>query len=59
MHVSVMLEVLKGLLPALDYFANGLRKKKKEFWNIIKIGRTHTQDAVPIRLGQEFSGYES
>ena len=48
-----------NLLPALEMFEKALLKKSKEFHAIIKVGRTHLQDATPIRLGQEFSGYAS
>src|SRR5881392_349718 len=56
-HVSAA-EQLKGCLdPALEKLHDALEAKAKEFWNIIKIGRTHLMDATPVRLGQEFSGY--
>jgi fumarate hydratase class II len=45
------------LIPALESLQSALEAKAKEFWHIIKIGRTHLMDATPIRLGQEFSGY--
>jgi len=48
----------KELIPNLKDLESSLKKKVKEFWGIIKIGRTHLQDATPIRLGQEFSGYK-
>ena len=57
MHIATALEVNQGLLPALQNLHTALRKKSKEFSRIIKLGRTHTQDATPITLGQEFSGY--
>jgi fumarate hydratase class II len=57
MHVSVAIELNSRLLPALKSLRDALNKKAKEFADIIKIGRTHTQDAVPLSLGQEFSGY--
>ena len=57
MHVAVMIDLHKYLLPALDNLETNLDKKVKDFANIIKIGRTHTQDATPLTLGQEFSGY--
>lgn len=50
-------EVNSRLLPSLKQLRDSLAKKSKEFDKIIKIGRTHTQDAVPLTLGQEFSGY--
>src|SRR5439155_10599892 len=45
------------LIPALEKLHAALETKAKEFWHVIKIGRTHLMDATPIRLGQEFSGY--
>lgn len=59
MHVSVMIDLHKCLLPVLENFHSNLETKVKEFGNIIKIGRTHTQDATPLTLGQEFSGYST
>lgn len=57
MHIATALEINSRLLPALDFFHDELLKKSRKFEHIIKIGRTHTQDAVPLTLGQEFSGY--
>lgn len=57
MHIAACLEVTNRLLPALTKFHEALRKKQLEFDHIIKIGRTHLQDATPLTLGQEFSGY--
>ncbi len=57
MHVAATCEIKEKLIPALNYLHVALDKKAKEFKNIIKIGRTHLQDATPITLGQEFSGY--
>uniref|UniRef100_A0A0N5AZQ1 fumarate hydratase n=1 Tax=Syphacia muris TaxID=451379 RepID=A0A0N5AZQ1_9BILA len=57
MHIAVAREVNSRLLPALTQLHDALAKKSKEFEGIVKIGRTHTQDAVPLTLGQEFSGY--
>jgi fumarate hydratase class II len=57
MHISVALEITQKLKPSLQILHDGLKKKSDEFKDIIKIGRTHTQDAVPLTLGQEFSGY--
>lgn len=57
MHVATLLEAHKVLLPGLRLLAEALESKSQEFKDIIKIGRTHTQDATPITLGQEFSGY--
>jgi fumarate hydratase class II len=56
-HVSASEGVLKTLVPELDRLRKALDAKAHEFDAIVKIGRTHLQDAVPIRLGQEFSGY--
>jgi fumarate hydratase class II len=58
-HVSALEAIEKTLLPALKKLHKALDKKAKEFDKIVKIGRTHLQDATPIRLGQEFSGYAS
>jgi fumarate hydratase class II len=57
MHIACALEVIERLLPALRHLHGALDSKAKAWANIIKIGRTHTQDATPITLGQEFSGY--
>ena len=57
MHIATAMSVRDVLLPGLDKLASGLEQKAEEFKNIIKIGRTHTQDATPLTLGQEFSGY--
>ena len=57
MHVAVVIETMARLVPALDALHAALDAKAEEFAPIIKIGRTHTQDATPITLGQEFSGY--
>merc|ERR1712142_1232955 len=57
MHIATAQEIHNTLLPGLEKLLAGLEKKSKEFENIIKIGRTHTQDATPLTLGQEFSGY--
>ncbi|MDB9987442.1 class II fumarate hydratase [Candidatus Pelagibacter sp.] len=58
MHISVAQETISKLLPSLKILEKELEKKSKEFKNIIKIGRTHLQDATPLSLGQEFSGYQ-
>jgi fumarate hydratase, class II len=58
MHISVAQETTSKLLPSLKILEKKLAKKSKEFKNIIKIGRTHLQDATPLSLGQEFSGYQ-
>lgn len=57
MHIATVLEVEKKLLPALTLLKSTLEKKVEDFKGIIKIGRTHLQDATPLSLGQEFSGY--
>jgi len=57
MHVAAVLGIAKKLLPALNTLRNTLQSKSEEFSSIIKIGRTHLQDATPLTLGQEFSGY--
>jgi fumarate hydratase class II len=57
MHVATAMSVRDVLLPGLTQLAEGLEAKAAEFKDIIKIGRTHTQDATPLTLGQEFSGY--
>ncbi len=57
MHISAAEEIHHNLLPALRKLRNALNDKSREFRKIIKIGRTHTQDATPCTLGQEFSGY--
>ena len=58
-HVSALEEVDKSLIPALQQLHQSLAKKAQEFDDVVKIGRTHLQDAVPVRLGQEFSAYAS
>ncbi len=58
-HVAALLEIDQSLLPALRELEDSLAKKAKEFDPIVKAGRTHLMDATPIRLGQEFSGYQS
>ena len=58
MHISVAQETISKLLPNLKILEKELGKKSKEFKDIIKIGRTHLQDATPLSLGQEFSGYQ-
>lgn len=57
LHVAAVLAIESSLLPALRYLHETLRQKAVEFDDVVKIGRTHLMDAVPIRLGQEFSGY--
>ncbi len=59
MHIAIALKTRDLLIPSLSLLNNELKKKVKEFNKIVKIGRTHLQDATPISLGQEFSGYQS
>jgi fumarate hydratase, class II len=57
MHIAAAQEIAQRLLPALAHLHKALEKKSREFARIVKIGRTHLQDATPLTLGQEFSGY--
>lgn len=57
MHIAAALELSRGLLPALRRLEQALQAKAESFSGLIKIGRTHLQDATPVTLGQEFSGY--
>src|SRR6266481_4276692 len=57
MHIAATRGIIADLIPALGELLGALRGKEKAFANIVKIGRTHTQDATPLTLGQEFSGY--
>jgi fumarate hydratase class II len=57
LHLTALISIKDRLLPALDIFHAALLQKASEFEKVIKIGRTHLQDAVPLTLGQEFSGY--
>lgn len=57
MHIAAAMAFQNKLIPAVKNLRDGLKKKQEEFKDIIKIGRTHLQDAVPLTLGQEFSGY--
>ncbi|MEA2894531.1 MAG: fumarate hydratase, class [Bradyrhizobium sp.] len=59
MHIAAAERISADLIPALSELHAALRKKQKAFAGIVKIGRTHTQDATPLTLGQEFSGYAS
>lgn len=59
MHIATAIEVTSRLLPALDHLIAALKAKEEKFAHLIKIGRTHTQDATPVTLGQEFSGYRA
>jgi fumarate hydratase class II len=57
MHIAAAMRIGADLIPALGGLHRALRRKEKAFAHIVKIGRTHTQDATPLTLGQEFSGY--
>ncbi|XP_063238580.1 fumarate hydratase, mitochondrial-like isoform X2 [Bacillus rossius redtenbacheri] len=57
MHIAVAVEIQRTLLPGLKMLQEALAQKSEEFESIVKIGRTHLMDAVPLTLGQEFSGY--
>ena len=59
MHIAIAIEVKKKLLPSLDLLNKELKRKVSKFKSIVKVGRTHLQDATPLSLGQEFSGYQS
>ena len=59
MHMAIAIRATGKLIPNLILLKNQLKKKEKEFKKIIKIGRTHLQDATPLSLGQEFSGYHA
>ncbi len=57
MHIASALKITKKLLPAVRNLRNGLNEKSKKYEKLVKVGRTHLQDAVPITLGQEISGW--
>ena len=57
MHLAALVQIHEGLIPALERLQEALSAKSEEFWGVVKTGRTHLQDATPIRLGQEFRGY--
>src|SRR5580692_6730380 len=57
MHIAAVQEIVRALIPSLSELHRELAKKERAFAKIVKIGRTHTQDATPLTLGQEFSGY--
>ena len=59
MHIAISNKAKEKLLPSLKLLEKELAKKSKQFKKIVKVGRTHLQDATPITLGQEFSGYHS
>jgi fumarate hydratase class II len=56
-HIAAAISIKDDLIPSMKILESSLHKKSKEFWEIVKTGRTHLQDATPIRLGQEFKGY--
>ena len=58
MHIACIFKIKNNLIPTIDVLLKTFSSKEKEFKKIIKIGRTHTQDAIPLSLGQEFSGYK-
>jgi len=57
LHISAARSAHEALLPAMQELERALDAKRQQFWEVLKIGRTHLQDAVPMRLGQEFGGY--
>ena len=57
MHIAAVCEINETLVPALQELRDALEEKRAAFEHIVKIGRTHLQDATPLTLGQEFSGY--
>src|SRR5207247_2405559 len=59
MHIAAAEMIVNDLIPSIKELRDALEVKQEEFKNIVKIGRTHLQDAVPLTLGQEFSGYIS
>ena len=59
MHVSAVCAIRRHLMPKLQLFHKALSDKSEEFWEIVKIGRTHLMDATPLTLGQEFSGFKT
>jgi len=59
MHIAIAMETKNKLLPSLELLNKELKRKVSQFRNIVKVGRTHLQDATPLSLGQEFSGYQS
>jgi fumarate hydratase class II len=59
MHVAVAQAIVRELQPALQHLAEAIGERERAFAHIVKIGRTHTQDATPLTLGQEFSGYRA
>src|SRR5688500_6918202 len=58
-HLAALDQLVNDLLPALELLAGALHEKAAEFDDVVKAGRTHLMDAVPVTLGQEFAGYEA
>ena len=56
-HLAALIQIKEKLVPALEILKEALEEKSRQFWPVIKTGRTHLQDATPVRLGQEFQGY--
>ncbi len=59
MHIAIYKMIVETTIPGVEQLRDTLDKKSKEFWEVVKIGRTHLMDATPLTLGQEFSGYVS
>ncbi len=59
MHIAIYKKLIETTIPGVELLRNTLEAKSKEFWKVVKIGRTHLMDATPLTLGQEFSGYVS
>lgn len=59
MHIAAYKKIVEVTIPGVQKLRDTLNQKSKEFWNVVKIGRTHLMDATPLTLGQEFSGYVS
>lgn len=59
MHIYIAMKTTNSLIPALEYMIKGFKEKQHEFRDVVKLGRTHLEDAVPLTFGQEFSGYVS
>ena len=58
-HIAVVIQTNERLIPAIQNLHNAIEKKRKQFQDVIRIGRTHMQDATPLTIGQEFSGFSS
>jgi len=59
MHIAIYKKLIENTIPGVELLRDTLEAKSKEFWKVVKIGRTHLMDATPLTLGQEFSGYVS